>query len=72
MTDRMAHEKGMAKRNVDPSLQRNETHKPSNNDVEENSIEHVAEKGLPPGIEANDLFNPNGNRPRDVPNGDNS
>lgn len=53
-------------------LMQDEPHERIQNGSEESDIEHVKETGLPPGIEADDLFNPNGNRPRDVPNGNNS
>lgn len=33
---------------------------------------HVEDSGLPPGIHSKDLFDPNGDRPPGVPNGDNS
>jgi hypothetical protein len=35
-------------------------------------VQHVVDTGLPPGIESSDLFDPNKDRPRGVPNGDNS
>lgn len=72
MTDTTANRKNIVERDMDSSAQRDEKQEQSQNDAGEGNIEHVTEKGLPPGIEANDLFNPNGNRPRDLPNGDNS
>lgn len=72
MTDMTANRKNIAERDMNSSAQRHEKQERSQDDVGEGNIEHVTEKGLPPGIEASDLFNPNGNRPRDLPNGDNS
>lgn len=46
--------------------------KPRSTDLSEGSVKHVVDTGLPPGIEPGDLSDPNRNRPKGVPNGDNS
>lgn len=60
------------KRDAELANQHGDSHERRQHDSKEGNIEHVTEKGLPPGVEAEDLFNPNGKRPRGVPNGDNS
>ena len=72
MNETKTYGKNTGQRDMETLPDQNKADEKTRNDAGEGNIEHVTEKGLPPGIEANDLFNPNGNRPRDVPNGDNS
>lgn len=72
MTNITTTERKDANRNSDPVGRQDESRERLPSHTEESNIEHVEEKGLPPGIEKDDLFNPNGKRPRGVPNGDNS
>ncbi|MGN6389073.1 MAG: hypothetical protein ACTHL1_06150 [Burkholderiaceae bacterium] len=56
----------------DHSDPRDEKLNPRRTDMVKGDWKHIKDTGLPPGIHEQDLFDPNKDRPRDMPSGDHS